>query len=471
MSLQIYNTLTREKEIFKPINDGKVKMYVCGPTVYNYIHIGNARPIIVFDTVRRYFTYRGYDVQFVSNFTDVDDKLIRAAEELKLTVPEVADKFIGAYFDDVDQLNVAKATVNPRVTENMDEIIDFISALIEKGFAYKSGGDVYYRTKKFDGYGKLSHQPLADLQMGARIEANDLKEDQLDFVLWKSAKPGEIFWESPFGKGRPGWHIECSTLARKYLGDTIDIHAGGQDLIFPHHEDEIAQSEALTGETFANYWMHNGFLNIDGEKMSKSLGNFITLHDVLKDYDPNVIRFFMLSVHYRRPISLSDATLNDAENGLMRLRTTYYNLDYRIQSVEDDFSDPEHKEEWLEQLTELKMQFEDEMDDDFNTANAITAFHELAKRANIYLTRDHVSVSVLREFYSMMRLFAEVLGVRLESASTAALLDTEIDALIEERLQARNERNFARADEIRDLLKEKNIVLEDTAHGTRWKRG
>lgn len=471
MSLQIYNTLTREKEIFKPINDGKVKMYVCGPTVYNYIHIGNARPIIVFDTVRRYLTYRGYDVQFVSNFTDVDDKLIRAAEELKISVPEVADKFIGAYFDDVDQLNVAKATVNPRVTENMDEIIAFISALIEKGFAYESQGDVYYRTKKFADYGKLSQQPIAELQMGARVLANDLKEDQLDFVLWKSAKPGEIFWESPFGKGRPGWHIECSTLARKYLGDTIDIHAGGQDLIFPHHEDEIAQSEALTGKTFANYWMHNGFLNIDGEKMSKSLGNFITLHDVLKEHDPNVIRFFMLSVHYRRPISLSDVTLSDAENGLMRLRTTYHNLDYRIQSVEDDFSDAEHKDEWLEQLTELKMQFEDEMDDDFNTANAITAFHELSKRANIYLARDYVSVTVLREFYSMMRLFAEVLGVRLEDTAQVELQDAEIDALILERLQARNERNFARADEIRDLLKEKDIILEDTAHGTRWKRG
>ncbi|WP_099223717.1 cysteine--tRNA ligase [Listeria costaricensis] len=471
MTLQIYNTLSREKEVFKPLEKGKVKMYVCGPTVYNFIHIGNARPIIVFDTVRRYLTYRGYDVQFVSNFTDVDDKLIRAAEELKLTVPEVADRFIGAYFDDVDRLNVAKASVNPRVTENMADIITFIEQLIEKGFAYESAGDVYFRSKKFEGYGKLSNQPMDELQHGIRVEANDRKEDQLDFTLWKNAKPGEINWESPWGKGRPGWHIECSALARKYLGDTIDIHAGGQDLIFPHHEDEIAQSEALTGKTFARYWMHNGFLNIDGEKMSKSLGNFITLHDVLKDHDPNVIRFFMLSVHYRRPISLSDATLEDAKNGLDRLKTAYQNIDYRIVNAEeDDVNELEH-DDWLEQLTELKQQFEDEMDDDFNTANAITAFHELAKRANIYLTKEKVSIAVMREFLSMMRLFAEVLGLKLEESKSVGLDDGEIDELIEERQVAKNERNFDRADEIRDLLKEKGVILEDTAHGTRWKRG
>lgn len=272
MSIQIFNTLKREKQPFKPLKDGEVKMYVCGPTVYNYIHIGNARPIIVFDTVRRYFTYRGYDVKFVSNFTDVDDKLIRAANELKLTVPEVADRFIGAYFDDVDQLNVAKASVNPRVTENMDEIIQMISTLIEKGYAYESAGDVYFQTKKFKDYGKLSGQELSELQHGARVEYNERKQDELDFTLWKAAKPGEIFWESPFGNGRPGWHIECSALAKKYLGDTIDIHAGGQDLVFPHHEDEIAQSEAATGKTFANYWMHNAFLNIDGEKCPNHLG-------------------------------------------------------------------------------------------------------------------------------------------------------------------------------------------------------
>ncbi|HAC2464390.1 TPA_asm: cysteine--tRNA ligase [Listeria monocytogenes] len=471
MSIQIFNTLKREKEPFKPLKDGEVKMYVCGPTVYNYIHIGNARPIIVFDTVRRYFTYRGYDVKFVSNFTDVDDKLIRAANELKLTVPEVADRFIGAYFDDVDQLNVAKATVNPRVTENMDEIIQLISTLIEKGYAYESAGDVYFRTKKFKDYGKLSGQELSELQHGARVEYNERKQDELDFTLWKAAKPGEIFWESPFGNGRPGWHIECSVLAKKYLGDTIDIHAGGQDLVFPHHEDEIAQSEAATGKTFANYWMHNAFLNIDGEKMSKSLGNFITLHDVLKDNDPNVIRFFMLSVHYRKPITLNDAILEDAKNGLERLMIAYQNIDHRIQTDDGEYVEEAHEDEWLEQLTELKQAFEDDMDDDFNTANAITTFHELAKRANIYLAKETVSINVLREFLSMMRLFAEVLGLKLENTQTDSLDDSEVEALIEERLQARNERNFARADEIRDILKEKNIILEDTAQGTRFRRG
>ncbi|WP_163651658.1 cysteine--tRNA ligase [Listeria sp. PSOL-1] len=471
MSLQIYNTLTREKELFKPLESGKVKMYVCGPTVYNYIHIGNARPIIVFDTVRRYLTYRGYEVKFVSNFTDVDDKLIQAADELKLTVPEVASRFIGAYFDDVDQLNVAKASINPRVTENMDEIIAFISALEKSGFAYQSEGDVYFRSKKFTDYGKLSHQPISELQHGKRVETSERKQDELDFTLWKAAKPGEIYWESPWGNGRPGWHIECSTLARRYLGDTIDIHAGGQDLIFPHHEDEIAQSEALTGKTFANYWMHNGFLNIDGEKMSKSLGNFITLHDLLKEHDANVIRFFMLSVHYRRPISLSEATLEDAKNGLERLKTAYQNINYRIERAEEDYYNEEEQENLLEQLIELKQQFEDEMDDDFNTANAITAFYELAKRANIYLASEWVSIQVLREFLSMMSLFAEVLGLKLEDSDSMRLADDTVNALIEERQIAKSEHNFARADEIRDLLKEKDIVLEDTAHGTRWRRG
>lgn len=471
MALQLFNTLTREKEVFKPLVNGKVSMYVCGPTVYNYIHIGNARPIIFFDTVRRYLTYRGYHVNYVSNFTDVDDKLIRAAEELDLTVPEVADKFIHAFFEDVDQLNVARATTNPRVTENMQEIIDFIQALVDKGYAYESAGDVYFATKKFDAYGKLSHQPLQDLQHGIRVETTDKKRDELDFTLWKAAKPGEINWESPWGKGRPGWHIECSAMAQKFLGDTIDIHAGGHDLIFPHHEDEIAQSEARTGKQFANYWMHNAFLNIDGEKMSKSLGNFITLHDVLAEHAPDVVRFFMLSVHYRNPISLSEDTLEDAKNSLERLRTAYQNIDYRIQHAEEDVADEETTEDWLEQLTELKQSFEDEMDDDFNTANAITVFHELAKRANIYLAEEDVSITVLREFLSMLQLFANVLGLKLETEQAFELADEEIEALIEERLKARNERNFERADEIRELLRSKHIILEDTAHGTRFKRG
>ncbi|MBC1935618.1 cysteine--tRNA ligase [Listeria grandensis] len=472
MTLQIFNTLSREKEAFTPLEDGKVKMYVCGPTVYNYIHIGNARPIIVFDTVRRYLTYRGFDVHFVSNFTDVDDKLIRAAHELELSVPEVAERFIGAYFDDVRQLNVRDANVHPRVTQDMDDIIAFIDALVEKGYAYASAGDVYFRTKKFDGYGKLSQQPIAELQHGIRVEANERKEDQLDFTLWKAAKPGEISWESPWGDGRPGWHIECSAMARKYLGDTIDIHAGGQDLIFPHHEDEIAQSEALTGKPFANYWMHNGYMNIDGEKMSKSLGNFITLHEVLEKHNANVVRFFMLSVHYRRPISYSEALLEDAENGLDRLRTAYQNVDHRIQVAEEDYTGTPEEDDWLEQLTELIQQFEDEMDDDFNTANAISVFFELAKRANIYLTNERISITVLREFLGMMTLFADVLGFKLDiDVADQSLTDEEIEDLIEERIQARNARDFARSDAIRDMLKEKQIILEDTAQGTRWKRG
>ncbi|MBC1474489.1 cysteine--tRNA ligase [Listeria grandensis] len=472
MTLQIFNTLSREKEAFTPLEDGKVKMYVCGPTVYNYIHIGNARPIIVFDTVRRYLTYRGFDVHFVSNFTDVDDKLIRAAHELELSVPEVAERFIGAYFDDVRQLNVRDANVHPRVTQDMDDIIAFIDALVEKGYAYASAGDVYFRTKKFDGYGKLSQQPIAELQHGIRVEANERKEDQLDFTLWKAAKPGEISWESPWGDGRPGWHIECSAMARKYLGDTIDIHAGGQDLIFPHHEDEIAQSEALTGKPFANYWMHNGYMNIDGEKMSKSLGNFITLHEVLEKHNANVVRFFMLSVHYRRPISYSEALLEDAENGLDRLRTAYQNVDHRIQVAEEDYAGTPEEDDWLEQLTELIQQFEDEMDDDFNTANAISVFFELAKRANIYLTNERISIAVLREFLGMMTLFADVLGFKLDiDVADQSLTDEEIEDLIEERIQARNARDFARSDAIRDMLKEKQIILEDTAQGTRWKRG
>ncbi|MBC6316015.1 cysteine--tRNA ligase [Listeria grandensis] len=472
MTLQIFNTLSREKEAFTPLEDGKVKMYVCGPTVYNYIHIGNARPIIVFDTVRRYLTYRGFDVHFVSNFTDVDDKLIRAAHELELSVPEVAERFIGAYFDDVRQLNVRDANVHPRVTQDMDDIIAFIDALVEKGYAYASAGDVYFRTKKFDGYGKLSQQPIAELQHGIRVEANERKEDQLDFTLWKAAKPGEISWESPWGDGRPGWHIECSAMARKYLGDTIDIHAGGQDLVFPHHEDEIAQSEALTGKPFANYWMHNGYMNIDGEKMSKSLGNFITLHEVLEKHNANVVRFFMLSVHYRRPISYSEALLEDAENGLDRLRTAYQNVDHRIQVAEEDYTGTPEEDDWLEQLTELIQQFEDEMDDDFNTANAISVFFELAKRANIYLTNERISITVLREFLGMMTLFADVLGFKLDiDVADQSLTDEEIEDLIEERIQARNARDFARSDAIRDMLKEKQIILEDTAQGTRWKRG
>ncbi|WP_455661621.1 cysteine--tRNA ligase, partial [Pradoshia sp.] len=320
MAIKIYNTATRQKETFIPMEEGKVKMYVCGPTVYNYIHIGNARPAIVFDTVRRYLEYRGFDVHFVSNFTDVDDKLIRAAKELGEDVPTISERFIKAYFEDVSALGCKKADAHPTVMENMDTIIEFISTLIDKGYAYESEGDVYFRTRKFDGYGKLSHQSIDELRVGARIEVGEKKQDALDFALWKAAKAGEISWESPWGMGRPGWHIECSAMVKKYLGDTIDIHAGGQDLAFPHHENEIAQSEALTGKSFANYWMHNGYINIDNEKMSKSLGNFILVHDIIQKYDPQVLRFFMLSVHYRHPINYSDELLSSAGAALERLK-------------------------------------------------------------------------------------------------------------------------------------------------------
>lgn len=311
MTIKLYNTLTRQKEVFTPLEENKVKMYVCGPTVYNYIHIGNARPAIVFDTVRRYLEFRGYEVQYVSNFTDVDDKLIRAAKELGEDVPTIAERFINAYFEDTTALGCKHATIHPRVTENMDIIIDFIDELVKKGYAYESDGDVYYRTRKFEGYGKLSHQSIDELQSGARIEVGEKKEDPLDFTLWKAAKDGEIAWDSPWGQGRPGWHIECSAMARKYLGDTIDIHAGGQDLSFPHHENEIAQSEALTGKTFAKYWLHNGYINIDNEKMSKSLGNFVLVHDIIQKHDPSLLRFFILSVHYRHPINYNEEILEN----------------------------------------------------------------------------------------------------------------------------------------------------------------
>ncbi|CAI9387351.1 cysteine--tRNA ligase [Niallia sp. Sow4_A1] len=466
MSIQIYNTLSRVKEDFVPLEEGKVKMYVCGPTVYNYIHIGNARPAIVFDTVRRYLEFRGYDVQYVSNFTDVDDKLIKAANELGETVPVIADRFIHAYFEDVSALGCKKADSHPRVTENMDIIIDFIAALIEKGIAYESEGDVYYHTRAFNGYGKLSHQSIDELRSGARIAVGEKKQDSLDFALWKKAKDGEIFWESPWGQGRPGWHIECSAMVRKYLGDTIDIHAGGQDLAFPHHENEIAQSEALTGKTFANYWMHNGYINIDNEKMSKSLGNFITVNDIIKIHDPQVLRFFMLSVHYRNPINYSEEVLEKTRAGLERIRTSYENLKHRS-TASTDLTDT--NDEWIAKIADLRKQFVESMDDDFNTANGISVLFELSKQANYYLLEKTTSPAVIHAF---MNEFEELFGVLgLSLSLDEELLDEEIEALIEKRTQARKDRNFALADQIRDQLKAMNIILEDTAQGIRWKRG
>lgn len=465
MTIKIYNTLTREKEEFQPLEEGKVKMYVCGPTVYNFIHIGNARPPIVFDTVRKYLQFRGYEVKYVSNFTDVDDKLIRVANELGTDVPTVAQRFIDAYFEDVLSLGCHKADVHPRVTESMDIIIEFIEALIEKGYAYESEGDVYYHTRKFESYGKLSHQSIDELRSGARIEVGEKKKDPLDFVLWKAAKEGEIFWESPWGKGRPGWHIECSAMAKKYLGESIDIHAGGQDLSFPHHENEIAQSEALTGKSFAKYWMHNGYINIDNEKMSKSLGNFVLVHDIIKRHDPQVLRFFMLSVHYRHPINYSDELLENAKSALDRLKTSYQNLKHRLDTATNL---TEKNEEWLEKVQDLHEQFVAEMDDDFNTANGISVLFELSKQANYYLMEKHTHAEVIQVFIQQFELLFSVLGLSLVEDQ---LLDEEIEQLIQERIQARKDRNFQRSDEIRDELKAKNIILEDTPQGTRWKRG
>ncbi|CAM3937277.1 cysteine--tRNA ligase [Mesobacillus zeae] len=465
MTIRIYNTLTRQKEEFIPLEEGKVKMYVCGPTVYNYIHIGNARPAIVFDTVRRYLEFRGYDVRFISNFTDVDDKLIRAAKELGEEVPAIAERFINAYFEDVSALGCKKADAHPRVTETMDLIIEFISSLIEKGFAYESGGDVYYRTREFGEYGKLSHQSIDELKIGARIQVGEKKKDAMDFALWKAAKEGEISWESPWGKGRPGWHIECSAMAREYLGDTIDIHAGGQDLAFPHHENEIAQSEALTGKTFARYWMHNGYINIDNEKMSKSLGNFVLVHDIIKKHDPQVLRFFMLSVHYRNPINYNEELLENTKAAFERLMTSYQNLNHRL-GASANLAD--NDTEWIEKISELKRQFIEAMDDDFNTANAVSVLFELSKLANLYLLEKNTSEKVIKMFASQFEELFNVLGL---TTGGEDLLDEEVEELIEQRIRARKDRNFALSDEIRDKLKSMNIILEDTAQGTRWKRG
>lgn len=465
MTIKIYNTLTRKKETFIPIEENKVKMYVCGPTVYHYIHIGNARPPIVFDTVRRYFEYRGYDVHYVSNFTDVDDKIIKAAQETKEDVPELAERFIQAYFADVEALGVKKADVHPRVLENMQEIIAFIEALIGKGYAYEADGDVYFKTRKFKDYGKLSHQSIDDLQIGARIQVGEKKHDPLDFTLWKVAKEGEIAWDSPWGKGRPGWHIECSAMVKKYLGETIDIHAGGQDLAFPHHENEIAQTEALTGKPFANYWMHNGYIQINDEKMSKSLGNVVLVHELIKQHDPEVIRFFMLSVHYRNPINFNDELLASAKTGLERLKETVQNVQHRLEhSVDLD----KNGEETLAIIKGLKAQFIDAMDDDFNTANAIAVLFDLAKEANRYLTNKNSSKQVLTAVLELFTEISNVLGLSLQQEQD--LLDSDIEQLIKEREEARKARDFAKADAIRDELLRKQIVLEDTPQGVRWKR-
>lgn len=464
MTIKIYNTLTRNKEVFTPLEPGKVKMYVCGPTVYNHIHIGNTRPVIFFDTVRRYLQYKGYDVQYVSNFTDVDDRIIQAGIELGKSAKEVSEMYIASYYQYTDQLGVKRADEYPKVTENIQEIIEFIEQLIEKGMAYEANGDVYYRTEAFEEYGKLSHQNTSELFEGVRIGVGERKDSALDFALWKKAKPQEVAWESPWGAGRPGWHIECSSMIRKYLGETIDIHGGGIDLVFPHHENEIAQTEALTQKPLARYWMHNAMLNINNQKMSKSLGNFVRVNDVLAQHEPQVVRFFMLSGQYRSPLNFSDELLDQAKNGFERLRTVVANLTYRLKTALDS----EVPEERLKQVETWRTSFEQAMDDDFNTADAISVLFEMTREANSLLQEPNASLSLLKAYRTTLLELAEILGLVL--AEEPELLDEEIEALIAERTQARKERNFARADEIRDHLKEQGILLEDTPQGIRWRR-
>ncbi|SCW73380.1 cysteinyl-tRNA synthetase [Paenibacillus tianmuensis] len=464
MSLKIYNTLTRTKEDFKPMEPGMVKMYVCGPTVYGYIHIGNARPAIFFDVVRRYLESIGYEVTYAANFTDVDDKLIKKAAEMGVTVPEVADLFVQKYYEDTKGLGVRESTLHPRVTQNMAEIIDFISGLVEKDYAYEAGGDVFFRTAKFPEYGKLSNQNLEELQYGIRVDVDKRKESPQDFVLWKAAKPGEISWSSPWGEGRPGWHIECSAMIRKYLGDSIDIHGGGQDLTFPHHECEIAQSEGLTGQRMANYWMHNGFVNVNDEKMSKSLGNGINVHELLKTIPGEVIRYFMLSGHYRNPLNFSDEAVGQARGSLARIENCLSSLKHRLKTAEAGEVDAE----MAAAVLTAQQQFVSKMNDDFNTPDAITAVFELVNAANPYINREQVTAPTLELLLKQFEAMDQVLGILAPEAED--LLDEEIEQLIVERTEARKAKNWARADEIRNLLTERGIVLEDTAQGIRWRR-
>lgn len=468
--LTIYNTLTRKQEEFKPQTPGVVNMYVCGPTVYNYIHIGNARSAIAFDTVRRYLEFKGYKVNYVSNFTDVDDKMIKAAHEQGITVPQLADKYIQAFMEDTKAINIEPATMHPRATENIPEIIKFVQGLIDKGYAYEKDGDVYYRARKFKDYGQLSGQSIDDLEVGAseHVSADEVnkKEDPMDFALWKAAKPGEINWDSPWGKGRPGWHIECSVMSTKYLGKTIDIHGGGQDLEFPHHENEIAQSEAETGQKFVRYWMHNGFVTIgkDNEKMSKSLHNFITVHDIIKQVDPQVLRFFMATTQYRRPIQYSEDNLIDAKNNLEHIQTAFDNLTYRQKDAQDG-ADPVI----TQKLADFKQSFTEAMDDDINVQNGITVVYELVKFANVYAQREEVKADALTEMKNLIAELVSIFGVKLASSDNE-LNDEHIQALIDERNEARKNKDFARSDQIRDELKAQGIILEDTPQGTRFKR-
>ena len=464
--MKIYNSLTRKKEEFVPLEPGKVNMYVCGPTVYNYFHIGNGRTFIVFDTIRRYMEYRGYEVNFVQNFTDIDDKMINKANEEHTTVKEIGDKYIDEYYKDADGLNIKRATTNPRATEYISEIIEFVSGLIEKGYAYEVNGDVYFRTKKFESYGQLIGQNLDDLRSGARINVDERKEDPVDFAIWKAQKPGEPAWESPWGLGRPGWHIECSCMAKKLLGETIDIHAGGMDLAFPHHENEIAQSECCNGVPFANYWMHSAFLNVNNQKMSKSLNNFLTARDALKKYDADAIRFLMLSGHYRIQLNFSEDLLESAKSSVERLYNAVGNLENLISEVKVDEMTKD-EQEYLNSLDAYRQRYIEKMDDDFNTADAISVLFDLIRDIN-----SNVGINSSKELcekaLELIRELGSPLGILQKT--TKGNLEEEIEALIAERQQARKDRNFALADKIRDDLKGRGIELLDTPQGVRWKK-
>ena len=464
--MKLYNTLTRKKEEFIPLEEGKVKMYVCGPTVYNYIHIGNARPFIMFDTLRRYLQYKGYDVTFVQNFTDVDDKIIKRGHEEGISPEEVANKYIDEYFVDADGLGINRADVHPRVTDNIQQIIDFVKDLEDKGYAYEVNGDVYFDTKKFEGYGKLSKQNQDELEAGARIEVNDQKRHPMDFVLWKSKKEGEPGWNSPWGEGRPGWHIECSVMSNRYLGESIDIHGGGQDLAFPHHENEIAQSEARSGKTFSNYWIHNGYININNEKMSKSKGNFFTVRDISKQYDLEIVRFFMLLAHYRNPVNFSDEMLNQAKAGLERLYNAKEKLEFTISNLSESSIKGEEKG-LVNELESYKTKFINAMEDDLNTADAVSAIFELSKFIN-----TNVNETSSLEFAKMcLDKFNELTGVlNIVNKKNDDILDKDIEELIQKRADAKKNRDFKLADDIRQELLDKGIVLEDTRQGTKWKR-
>ena len=466
--MKIFNSMTRKKEEFVPMVPGEVKMYCCGPTVYNFIHVGNARPIIIFDVLRRYLEYRGYHVTFAQNFTDVDDKIIRRANEEGISSQEVAEKYIKEYFQDAHALGVHDATIHPKATENMDAIIDMVKTLVDKGYAYESNGDVYYRTKKFGHYGCLSHQPLEDLEAGARIDVNEQKEDPMDFALWKAAKPGEPYWESPWGKGRPGWHIECSAMSNRYLGKTLDIHCGGQDLQFPHHENEIAQSEAANGCKFVNYWMHNGFLNIDNKKMSKSEGNFFTVRDAAAVYGYEPIRFFMLSAQYRSPLNYSKESLEQAQAALQRLHTADENLDFLAKNgAEGEMTEAE--KEFTATFEEYRKHFDEAMDDDLNTADAVGVLFELVRAINTAVEGTPTK-ALAEECRKMLHEFTDVLGLLYEKKEEDAGLEQKVEEMIAARAQAKKEKNWAEADRIRDALKDMGVEIMDTPQGVKWKK-